>query len=214
MSSAAGRSHLDHLLIGAADLEGASEEFARATGVRPVYGGRHPRGTHNALVALDGGAYLELVAVRPGATRPASFPELSPADGLVPIGWAVAGGELAELRGAIERAGFALTAPQPGSRVTPAGATLEWRTFGLATKLANAPFFIVWSPATPHPSTTSPAGCALRRFAIASPDAEPLGRLATALALPVEIAPAATPGFALEVDCPRGIVTYSTQAKT
>lgn len=213
MASAAGRPHLDHLLIGAADLERASAEFARATGVRPVYGGRHPRGTHNALVALDDGAYLELVAVQPGATRPASFPELSPADGLVPIGWAVAGGGLADLRGAIERAGFALSEPQPGSRVTPAGATLEWRTFGLATKLANGPFFIAWSPATPHPSTTSPAGCTLRSFAIASPDAEPLRRLATALALPVEIGQPAAPGFALTIDCPHGVVTFATRAR-
>ncbi|MFN7941040.1 MAG: VOC family protein [Thermoanaerobaculia bacterium] len=210
MASAAGRPHLDHLLVGAADLESAVEELARATGVRPVYGGRHPRGTHNALVALDGGAYLELVAVEPGATRPASFPELSPAHGLVPIGWAVAGGELAELRAAIAGAGFALTEPKPGSRLTPAGATLEWRTFGLATQLINGPFFIAWSPATPHPSTTSPAGCSLRSFAIASPDAEPLRRLATALALPVEILESSRAAAAIELDGLKGRVLLRT----
>jgi len=34
---------LDHILIGAANLDGGIRAFERATGVTPVRGGRHPR---------------------------------------------------------------------------------------------------------------------------------------------------------------------------
>jgi len=109
-----------------------------------------------ARLVLGDHVYLEIIAVQPGAKAPADFADLAKLDKPAPLGWAVSGGDLKSLRRSLEKAGFALTPPEPGSRTTPEGATLHWQTFGLARALPQAPFFIVWSPETPHPSATSP----------------------------------------------------------
>ena len=200
---------IDHLILGAADLDRATESFAAKTGVRPVYGGKHPIGTHNALASLGDGTYLEIIALQPGITTPPpSFSALKDVVDLTPIDWAVAANDADALRLRLTAAGFALAPASAGSRVTPAGATLRWQTFGLTENVAAAPFFIVWSPGTPHPSTTSPAGCTLRRWTVAGPAPERLGKLRSELSLQVDVTSASSPGLRLELTCPKGPVTF------
>jgi len=202
--------HVDHVLLGAADLDRATEMVAKATGVRPAFGGKHPRGTQNALLSLGGGSYLEIIALQPGAKAPAGFSDLAKLETPALIGWAVSGGDLESLRHRLEQGGFQLTPPEPGSRITPAGTTLNWQTFNVAHEFAQAPFFIVWSAGTPHPSTTSPAGCKLRDFVVAGPDLTDLKRLKSTLALRVDLAASPKPGFTLRLDCPKGPVTFKS----
>ncbi|MGE5141774.1 MAG: VOC family protein [Rudaea sp.] len=55
---------VDHILIAVGNLEPAMEAYRRL-GFQVMRGGEHPRmGTHNALVPLSDGAYLELIGVR------------------------------------------------------------------------------------------------------------------------------------------------------
>ncbi|HEV8631474.1 MAG TPA: VOC family protein [Thermoanaerobaculia bacterium] len=201
-------SRVDHILLGVADLDRGVAAMAKLTGVRPIYGGKHPGGTHNALLSLGGQTYLEIIAVQPGATAPPGFTLLGGYDNPTPVGFAVGGGDLAALRAALAKAGFAVTPPRPGSRATPAGATLRWQTFGLAEEVEQAPFFIVWDSDTPHPATTSPAGCTLRQLQVGSPHQEPLRRLQAALGLPIEVVKATSPTYALTLECPKGTVVF------
>ena len=62
---------LDHLVVVAPTLERGVEFVAHALGVEPGPGGVHPRmGTHNRLLRLGDGAFLEVIAIDPGAPAP------------------------------------------------------------------------------------------------------------------------------------------------
>ena len=59
---------IDHLVIVVPELEAAVASY-RGLGFTVVPGGRHPIGTHNALIAFEEGAYLELIAFFASRTR-------------------------------------------------------------------------------------------------------------------------------------------------
>jgi len=61
---------LDHLVVAARTLDEGARFIADTLGVEPTMGGTHaPMGTHNRLLGLWGGAYLEVIAVDPQAER-------------------------------------------------------------------------------------------------------------------------------------------------
>jgi hypothetical protein len=72
---------LDHLVISARTLDEGTQYVADTLGVAPAGGGAHPlMRTHNRLLNLWGGVYLEVIAVDPHAAASAS----APADGSAP----------------------------------------------------------------------------------------------------------------------------------
>nr|WKF58863.1 hypothetical protein HUO10_003365 [Paraburkholderia busanensis] len=90
---------LDHLVISARTLDEGTQYVADILGVAPAGGGAHPSmRTHNRLLNLWGGAYLEVIAADPHAAaatapaasagpRPATVAEphcAAPADGSAP----------------------------------------------------------------------------------------------------------------------------------
>jgi hypothetical protein len=72
---------LDHLVISARTLDEGTQYVADTLGVAPAGGGAHPlMRTHNRLLNLWGGVYLEVIAVDPQAASLAT----APADGSAP----------------------------------------------------------------------------------------------------------------------------------
>lgn len=62
---------LDHLAVAAATLEEGAEWVGDQLGVRPGPGGEHAvMGTHNRLMSIGPGVYLEVIAVDPDAPPP------------------------------------------------------------------------------------------------------------------------------------------------
>ena len=85
----ASAAQIDHVILGIDDLDRGVKAFEAASGVKPVYGGKHPGGTHNALVSLGDGIYLEILAVQKGVTVQGDSAGLKEMKTLTPIGWAV-----------------------------------------------------------------------------------------------------------------------------
>ncbi len=206
----------DHLVIGISDLDAGAARVAELTGVEPVFGGEHPHtGTHNALAALGEGSYLEIVAPRPGAETAGSqlATWVAAIDQLTPILWAISTTDAQATRADLASAGFGTSEPRPGSRQTPEGGVLEWRVFGLATpELAAAPFFIEWGASTPHPATTSPAGCRLTRLEVTSNDNAAMRRLLAALGVEAWVVDGPRPALRAELSCPNGLVELGAPA--
>ncbi len=61
----------DHLAIACTDLDEGTRAVEAALGVALSPGGKHPHmGTHNRLLSLGPGAYLEVIAIDPDASAP------------------------------------------------------------------------------------------------------------------------------------------------
>jgi Glyoxalase-like domain len=168
---------LDHLLLGVPDLDEGIAFVERLTGVRAVVGGSHPgRGTRNALVALSGRQYLEIIAPDPDQEVVSPLSTLaSPALGR----WAAVTDDIEGLAGRLRAAGFETSGPHPGSRRRPDGGVLSWKTLALPQTFALGPldpipFFIEWDAATLHPSEDSPPAGELLSLELHHPDPESL----------------------------------------
>ena len=62
---------IDHLIVTAPSLEAGNAFVQQSLGVAPAGGGKHPRmGTHNRLLRLGEGLFLEVIAVDPDAPVP------------------------------------------------------------------------------------------------------------------------------------------------
>jgi Glyoxalase-like domain len=154
---------LDHVLIAVRDLAEAGREFEVRHGLASIEGGRHPAwGTANRIVPL-GDSYLELVAVVDAFQASETAFGRWVASGATghgrPLGWAVRTSQLDEVARRLN-----LTV-QAGSRTTPGGDNLRWRTGGVdhAAAEPSLPFFIEWDKQTQFPGHAvirHPAGTA------------------------------------------------------
>jgi len=145
---------LDHVLIAVADLKSAAAAFEERFGLVSVEGGRHPAwGTANRIVPL-GSNYLELVAVVDKAVAAESVFGRWVREGAAaagrPIGWAVRTDSIEDVAARLR-----LTVSE-GSRMTPTGDVLRWRSGGVEQAMAAPalPFFIEWGAGTRLPGTT------------------------------------------------------------
>jgi catechol 2,3-dioxygenase-like lactoylglutathione lyase family enzyme len=128
---------LDHIVIAVGDLDRAIEDYA-ALGFTVLRGGEHPdRGSINALIVFEDGSYLELIAF-PRPVPGFRWWEVLTAAGPGFVDYAVLTTDIArDVREAQSR-GLILGAIEEGSRRTPAGERLEWRTARAPT--SDVPF--------------------------------------------------------------------------
>jgi hypothetical protein len=143
---------IDHVLVVVDDLAAAGAIVEARHGLASVDGGTHPAwGTANRIVPL-GDAYLELVTVvDPDVAARSVFGRwVAAATPGEPFGWAVRTPAIDEAAG---RLGLSIA---EGSRATPSGDILRWRTAGLdvATTEPGLPFFIEWGDGVRLPGAT------------------------------------------------------------
>lgn len=205
---------LDHLVWLAGDLDAACAQFEAMSGVKPIYGGAHPSGTHNALVGLGERVYLEIAAPVPGAEAGHPWVDAArhrPEPHL--YSYCMRSERTLEmLADEAKGAGIAAFGPSKGSRTTPEGKTLEWQLLIPIMPDAGGviPFLIDWQD-TPHPAQTSPSAVSLIGFEAEHPKPESLGGAMAMLAPGVRLTQSERrPGLAAQLSTPRGPLTLSS----
>ena len=114
---------IDHVVIVVPDLDAAIASY-EGLGFSVVRGGRHPIGTHNALIGFADGAYLELIAFfEPTATHRWKT-MLEKGGGLVDF--CMQTDDLKADAAALRAAGVAMGEPWPLTRTRPDGYTVSW----------------------------------------------------------------------------------------
>jgi len=202
-------SRIDHIILGIDDLQRGIAELERLTGVRAVFGGAHPgRGTQNALIALGGEHYLEILAPNPEDSGIAeSREELGKLTALTPIGWAARTHDMTALERDLRSRGVQTGEIRPGARNLPDGSRLAWKTLGFPPSASSLlPFFIEWDRAGAHPSSTSPGGCRLTGFTLENPAPGALRESLRAAGLPVEVREGKESRIRVALACPKGNV--------
>jgi hypothetical protein len=199
---------VDHLVWATPDLEAGVREIERRTGVRASAGGKHPSwATHNALLALGPGAYLEILAPDPAAPAPARERPfgLDRLDAPRLVTWAAHEPDLEGRLAALAAAGIDLGGILSGGRVRPDGVALQWRLTSPRAMLEEGvvPFLIDWG-SSPHPSATAAAGLTLLDLTIEHPTPDRVRELLTRFALDLPLRAAATTGLVATIDGPRG----------
>lgn len=177
---------LDHLVVGGPDLDALTAALAEATGVRAEPGGRHlGHGTHNALVGLGPGHYLELLAPDP-LQRGGTFADLvASASRPSAVAWCVRGAPGSAGADAVEatlRAAGLVPRRLAMERRSEGGAPLRWTVvFADGHPFGGlVPFWIDWGDA-PHPSERLGRALDLVRVELVHPDADALRRCLDAL---------------------------------
>jgi catechol 2,3-dioxygenase-like lactoylglutathione lyase family enzyme len=204
---------LDHILLGCNDLDRGIAFMEDHTGARAAFGGVHPgRGTRNALLALGKLHYLEIIAPDPEQSEVASrFGDLRSIVEPRLIAWAAHPADINALAEHLRDAGIAYSGPTPGSRTRPDGKILHWATLDLADNPHGLlPFFIQWSPDSPHPSVDAPKGCRLGRFSVSTPHPEELSKLFRQLELDVEVDRDANTQLRAQIVGPRGTLQITS----
>jgi len=183
------------------------DDLGRRLGVHPVQGGKHRgRGTHNALLGLAGGAYLEIIAFDPEDPAPKRAPLFRLDAFALPrlVSFAVGVKDIDVVVERARRAGYDPGQAESMSRLRSDGTLLRWRlTPPPSADDFVIPFLIDWGD-TPHPSQTSPEGVRLIELQAEHPEPEAIARALAALGVNMAVRAAREPALVATLDSSAG----------
>lgn len=194
---------LDHLAVAAMTLEEAAAHVEAALGLPMHPGGTHPQfGTHNRLLRLGEGLYLEAIAIDPDAPapdRPRWF-DLDRLHGPAHLrNWIV---QVDDLDTAV------VAHPGVGTPLALARGDLSWRMAvpgdGVLPFDNRFPALIEWRGQA-HPAERLPdTGARLGRLIVAHPEAGRLRAALASLADPRVVIEPGAPALRAEIETPHG----------
>lgn len=165
---------LDHIAVSCETLEEGRVWVEERLGTPLQTGGAHERfGTHNLLMELEEGLYLELIAINPEAPSPKlrRWFDLDDFSGAPRVtNWICAADDLSDA--------LALAPNTMGAPYDMARGDLRWKFTGGENGAlpfsGGFPAILDWGD-SPHPATRLPqSGVRLERLVISNPDAEAL----------------------------------------
>ena len=165
---------LDHLAVACTSLDEGTAWVEDQLGVRLQQGGQHPRyGTHNTLLGLADGIYLEVIAKDPDAVPEAGHSWFG----------------LDQFTGPPRLANWICQTPDIDNMPNVAGlpraltrGNLAWQITvpddGSLPYQGGFPTLIKWGEGTRHPAKSlAPSGCRLVRFEVSHPEADKIADL-------------------------------------
>ncbi len=164
---------LDHLAIAAQTLEAGRDAVEQALGVRLQPGGQHPHfGTHNLLLGLEDGLYLEVIAIDPTALKP-KYPRWFDLDRFAGPprlnNWICRTDDMARTLAKL---------PQAGKPVALSRGDLRWQMAvpedGILPCDGMYPALIEWQCETHPAGLLRAADCKLQRLTVSHPQADTL----------------------------------------
>jgi Glyoxalase-like domain len=114
---------IDHIVIVVNDLEQAAKDYEQL-GFTVVPGGKHPVGSHNALISFADGSYIEIIAFYREAPDHRWWDPLQKGERLVDF--CMQTNDLQDDTLKLRAAGVAINDPVPWSRTRPDGYELKW----------------------------------------------------------------------------------------
>lgn len=167
---------IDHLVYCVPDLHQAMKIFSEKCGVEVVYGGQHLSiGTHNALLNIGNGAYLEFLAIDPSNTniQGSRWMGMDLIDQPTFTRWAIKTNNLEQDTTILKKVNAEMGNIFAGSRKKADGSTLNW-AMALPLALPEVeilPFMIDWKDSI-HPTATLATGCQLLTLGATHPTPE------------------------------------------
>ncbi|WP_164658005.1 VOC family protein [Tropicibacter sp. Alg240-R139] len=196
---------LDHFAVAGATLEEAVAHVEEALGVSMGSGGRHPRyATHNRLIGLEGGVYLEAIAVDPAAApqeQPRWF-ALDQFQGSARLrNWILRAGDLTQERALLPDHAQRIVEMQRGDlrwlMTVPSDGVLPFDNL--------FPAVLQWQ-CTPPVGGMTPSGCQVERLLLTHPENKEFGRLVAKLTGDERIiVEAGEPAMRIEIMTPSGL---------
>lgn len=182
---------IDHILYASSSLQQGMDEIEVLLGVRPVPGGRHPQyGTHNALLSLGPGVYLEVIARDPDLPAPerGALIDIPQGENSRLFTFAFRAENIQQTADALRGSGIELGPIESGNRIRPDGSKISWQlTDPYAMPLDGAvPFLIDWGT-TPHPSLAVPVAGELVELIIEYPQPDSVRAALSALGADVKV---------------------------
>ena len=210
---------VDHLVWCVSSVAEGIDLFESMTGVRACVGGQHlGLGTHNALISLGEGVYLEILARDPAQEEGRWIGIDCPRKPCLTT-WCVQradGGPLDEVASCCQKMGYDIGTIKDFSRENTEGKTLNWRLAADHHSLGYeklpfeglVPFIVDWSVnKLAHPSAISPKGCRLLELRAYHPKADELKKLLETLNVKgVTVEHADTHRLVAVLDSPKGKV--------
>ena len=194
---------LDHFAVAGATLEDATAHVEEALGVPLQPGGEHKvYGTHNRLLGLADGLYLEAIAIDPDASpeRSPRWFDLDQFTGKPRItNWICRSDDLSQT--------LADLSVDAGTPVALTRGDLSWQMAVPATGVLPFdnifPALMQWHGPHPAPRLTQ-QGCRLQRLVVAHPEADALQKILNLQDTCVIFEPG-TAGVRAEIETPHGL---------
>ena len=204
---------IDHIVYAVPNLEIAMEQFEKATGVLPVFGGYHlTKGTKNALVNLGNQCYLEILAIDDQNTNiaPPRWMGIDLIQQPLVTRWCLKSSNLQRDSEHLQRINPMLGVINGGQRKTSNGDILAWKMIlPLATPAVDVlPFMVDWRKSTVHPTDNLLPTVGLERIQLFHPQPEKQNSILRNLQVEIDVQEAPTASIKMHLKTPKGLVLF------